>query len=615
MEGFRNFVKGPLGKGLLVLFTIPFAVIGIESYFTGSSAKNVSQVVNGDVISTDELDTQIKALREGYLQQVQGDASLLNEEFIKKAALNNLTLRRLLIQQTEKLGIILSQAQVEQMLTQVPSFQEDGVFSPTKYEAYLKHINSNNQEFVNGVRQDRAIEVLINSLNMSLLNPHDMQQRLNLLTEQRHVYLASIPFSEYIKDVTVSQSEIESYYQQHKNQFVQLPKVKVEYLLLPAAHGKTDVNVSDAELQQAYQQYQQSLPKTIKHILITTETRNDAEAKKRADEAYAKIQAGSSFNQIASEYSEDIDSKDKGGVIANYTEGAFPESFDKAVKSVTVGQVSAPIKTDFGYHLILAEQATPASLESVKAQLVAQVQKQKSENAQIELVNRLNELAVSSDSLETIKQEVQGSTIEVADDITPKSKHPILSQTAVKQRLFGEDVKKGDRHVSGNIQLANGDQVWVKVTQYTPAGIPELAQITEQVKQKVIYEKAMQMAKAKVQTTLDAFKDKPAQEVLASGGIKFEDAGLWERGKHLPEVQQLAFSLTPPKEGHWTIGTTSLDQELLIVAIGSVKSRSTQLSAEQQQQLQAGYTQMRANQELNDYTEYLKSKATIKQGH
>lgn len=610
MEGFRSFVKGPLGKALLVLFTIPFAVIGVESYFTGSSSQNVSQMVNGEPISKDELDAQIKAIRANYLQQVGGDESLLNQDVIEKTALNNLILRRLIVQQTNKLGIMLSQAQIEQLLTTIAGFQENGVFSPAKYEAYLKGNKLTSQEFVNSVRQDRAIEMLLTSLGMSLINQHDIQQVSNLANEQRQVYVASVPFAEYLSQVTATDGEIQSYYEQHKNQFVQLPKVNVEYLHLPTELVKVEADVTDADIQQAYQQYQQNLPKTVRHILITTDARSEDEAKKRADEAYAKLQAGSTFAQVATEYSEDIESKAKGGLITGYAQGQFSDSFDQAVKNVTIGQTSAPVKTNFGYHIIAVDSQQPATLESMKEQLTAQVKKQKSETAFVELVNRLNESVVSADSLEVIQQEVKSATIEKVTDISPKNKHPILGQLAVKNRLFGADVKQGDRHVSGNIALANGDQVWVKVTQYSPAGVPALEQVREQVKAKVLEEKAMQMAKAKIQPVLDGFKSKPAQEVLAQSSIKFENAGVWGRERQFP-VGQVALSLAPPQAGHWSVGTTIFDNELLVVAVADVKHEMSQNVALQGQYAQQ-YMQTRVNQEINDYTHYLKSIAKIK---
>lgn len=610
MEGFRSFVKGPLGKALLVLFTIPFAVIGVESYFTGSNSQNVSQMVNGEPISKDELDAQIKAIRANYLQQVGGDESLLNQDVIEKTALNNLILRRLIVQQTNKLGIMLSQAQIEQLLTTIAGFQENGVFSPAKYEAYLKANHLTSQEFVNSVRQDRAIEMLLTSLGMSLINQHDIQQVNNLANEQRQVYVASVPFAEYLNQVTATDGEIQSYYEQHKNQFVQLPKVNVEYLHLPVGLVKVEADVTDADIQQAYQQYQQNLPKTVRHILITTDARSEDEAKKRADEAYAKLQAGSTFAQVATEYSEDIESKAKGGLITGYAQGQFSDSFDQAVKNVTIGQTSAPVKTNFGYHIIAVDSQQPATLESMKEQLTAQVKKQKSETAFVELVNRLNESVVSTDSLEVIQQEVKSATIEKVTDISPKNKHPILGQLAVKNRLFGADVKQGDRHVSGNIALANGDQVWVKVTQYSPAGVPALEQVREQVKAKVLEEKAMQMAKAKIQPVLDGFKSKPAQEVLAQSSIKFENAGVWGRERQFP-VGQVALSLAPPQAGHWSVGTTIFDNELLVVAVADVKHEMSQNVALQGQYAQQ-YMQTRVNQEINDYTHYLKSIAKIK---
>lgn len=112
MEGFRNFVKSWWGKSLLVLFSVPFVFLGIESSFTGSSAPtDGSRVVNGVLISKEEIDAEVNALKQTYLQipYVNGDESLLNIELIEKTAIDNLVSRQLLLQQARELGISLNE--------------------------------------------------------------------------------------------------------------------------------------------------------------------------------------------------------------------------------------------------------------------------------------------------------------------------------------------------------------------------------------------------------------------------------------------------------------------------------------------------------------------------
>ena len=141
MESFRKLIKGWLGIALLVLFLAPLALVGIEGYFSGSKKTDVAKTVNGQDIANKDLDDLVKAYQQQYLQYVQGDASLLNMDAIRNNALDTLIARQLLLQQAQKLGLTLSDAQFVTMLSQVPEFQVNGKFSDQAFGNYLRSNN------------------------------------------------------------------------------------------------------------------------------------------------------------------------------------------------------------------------------------------------------------------------------------------------------------------------------------------------------------------------------------------------------------------------------------------------------------------------------------------
>lgn len=622
MESFRKVIKGWLGKALLILFLTPLALVGIEGYFSGGKSEDSAKVVNGQDISKKELEALTKTFKEQYLAYANGDETLLNQSFIQNKAMDTLIARSLLLQQAEKLGISLSDAQIEQMVAQQPSFQENGKFSETLYANYLRSVNMTNEALVANLRQDHALKMLTTTFtDYALVSKLDIEQIANLQTEQRTLHLASIKLDEYKKNIKVSPQEVSAYYEKHKNAFKQVASVDVDYVVLtPANVAPTNTPVTDAELQQAYATFvetqQKNIKPLVKHILIAVDTRSDTEAKKLADEVAAKIKAGMSFAQAATQYSDDTESKTKGGVIAAYEKGVFGDTFDQAVASLKSAQVSAPIKTQYGYHLIETEVASvklPA-FETEKPRLLAELQKNKSANAFSDTVNRLNEMVVGNDALDVVAQEVKGVTVQSVKAMTLSSQHPILSDANVKVKLFNDDVKNGDRNASSNIQLTNGDTVWIKVRDYHAAGVQSLAEATPRVTAKLIEQKASDAAKAKIQTALNNFKSQPATTAMAQSNIRFESAGVFTRSQGLKrEVERVAFSLATPKEGMWSVGTTSLPDELVVVAVSNInKTTANALTDAQLNELAKLYQQLRAQQELDDYTEYLKSHAKIK---
>ncbi|MBK5648978.1 MAG: peptidylprolyl isomerase, partial [Acinetobacter sp.] len=168
---------------------------------------------------------------------------------------------------------------------------------------------------------------------------------------------------------------------------------------------------------------------------------------------------------------------------------------------------------------------------------------------------------------------------------------------------------------SSNIQLANGDSIWIKVRNYHAAGIKPLDQATADVKAKVIEAKAYKAAQAKIATILADFKTQPAAQVVAKSQVTFENAGTFARSQGLKRaIERAAFSIpAPSKDGLWSATTAKLPNELVIVAVSNVNSSvASTLPAEQLQELNKLYQQFRGQQVLEDYTEYLKSQAKIK---
>ena len=621
MESFRKVIKGWLGKVLLILFLTPLALVGIEGYFSGGS-KDTATTVNGTDISKKEVEQLTSSLKEQYLAYANGDETLLNQNFINNKALDTLISRQLLLQQADKLGISLSDQQLVHMIQQQPSFQQNGQFSEALFSNYLKSIGMTNRDFIENLRKDHALKMLSSTfMDYALVSKMDIKQIADLQTEQRTLQLASIKLDDYKRGIKVTDAEVAAYYKKHSSMFKQVTSVDVDYVVLSPANVKgTSTEVSDAEIQQAYNEFvqkeQQAAQPAVKHILITVDGRTEAEAKKLVEEVAAKIKAGTSFADAATQYSEDPASKAKGGEIAVYQKGVFGDAFDQTVASLKAGQVSAPVKTDYGYHLIetTSTAVQVPSLETEKARLAEEILKTKNANVFSDTINRINDMVVSSDALDVISQEVKDAKIQSVSGLTLSSIHPVLSDANVKVKLFNDDVKNGERNVSSNIQLANGDVIWVKVRNYHPAGVQTLAEAKAKVTAKLIEQKAVEVAKAKIQNTLKEFKSKPAASVNKTG-LNFVAAGTFTRadGMLKREIQRAAFSLVAPKEGFWSVTTANLPNELVVVAVTNVnKTTSSALTDDQLAELSKLYQQLRGQQEFDDYTRYLKEQAKIK---
>lgn len=623
MESFRTLIKGWLGKVLLVLFLTPLALVGIEGYFSGGNRADVARDVNGEPIAKKDVEKLTQQHRGQYLSLVGGDETLLNDAFIEKSALDFLTNNALLKQQSEKLGIQLSDAQIEQMLTQQPVFQENGQFSQKLFENYLRTNGLNRATLVANIRDSQAVQLLSSTVvETAFVSKTDVQQIMNLQTQQRHVHVARMDLTPFMQKITASAAQLKTHYDANQQAFTQPAQVDVQYVVLSAQDFQSNsVTVTDAELQAAYDQFvsaqQSNAERSVRHILITATDRTDAEAEKRAQEVYSKLKAGETFANLAQQYSEDDESKANGGALDGYETGIYSDEFDAAVLKLKANEYSAPVKTQFGYHIIAVDQLKQAAIpifETEKPRLQAELQQTKTANFYTDSVNTLNELVISSDSLDVIAQEVKTAKVITTKGFGLITADPVLSQPVVKAKLFSKDVANGDRNASSAITLSNGDTLWFKVLNYHAQGVPPLVDIQDKVKAHYVKYQAAEKAKASLKEMMAAFKQQPASAVLAKHtGLNFVDQGVYARSQGLPaKIERAAFSVLKPKADHWSVATTTMANELIVVAVSEVIDGGVPVTDADQAEMKKLYEQARAQQELEDYTRYLNSQAKIK---
>lgn len=622
MEAFRRLIRGWLGKVLLVIFLIPFALVGIEGYFSGNSNDETAIQVNKGKISQTALNTAIENQRKQLLEQVQGDESRLDDTVIKKSVTNNLVYRALLLDQAKKLGFELSDQQIGQLIRQEPSFQENGKYSDALFQAYLRNSGTSLSQLLNDVREQVAIQQLAGGINdTGLASKLDIDRLAILQTEKRNVHVASLPLSGFAADTQISAKQVSDYYNKNKAQLGLPESVDVDYVLLDNNTLASQIQVTEADIQAQYKAMQTKSAGTeerhVQHILIEVNDKTpEAAAKQQIEKIAARIKAGEDFGKVASEVSQDPGSASSNGDLGFLSKGTFPGAFDDTAFSLPVNQVSAPVRSDVGYHLIKVSEIkkdTVASLESLRPQLTAQAQQTKLDELYSETVNSLNDMAVDTDNLQELAK-AQKLIISSAKNVTKQYAAEPLSNAAVKPALFNEDVVHGDRKISTGIEIAPGKTIWVKVNNYHAARPQTLAEATPQIKQTLQAMAQRAKAEAKAKAIIEALKKKTPAQVQQENNITLQSIGEITRMSGAPlALERAAFAVAKPKAGQWSAGYYVQDDNLMIVAVSSVTAGDpATVNPQQRQQLTTTMATLRGQQELADYVQYLKSKAKIK---
>lgn len=623
MEAFRTLIRGWLGKVLLVLFLTPLALVGIEGYFAGGN-EEVAIQVNDQEITKAELDNWIKSQKDQYLQGVGGDETLLNNEVIEAQVYDAAIVRALLIQQAEKLGLTLSDEQLGALLRQQQAFQQDGQFSQQLLDNYLANSRSTINQLLTNFRQQTALSLITQSLiSTSLHSAKDTENLIKLISQERTTHLAEIPLANFAQDFVASNAAVKTYYDKNIADYNRPANLDVQYVVLDKSDFANRAEVTEQDLQQAYQVYSANLAKDadreISHILITTDNRSDEEAAKLAQNIQAELKSGETFAALVQKYSEDPVSKEANGQVEGYSVGAFGDAFDQAVLALKQnGQTSAPIKTEFGYHIIRLDQlsgVTVPAFASVRDKLMSDAKTKKVENMYQDAIGQANETALETDSLEAIAEQYKVS-IQTLRNVQANNNDIILSDAQVKQKLFSEQIAEGDRNVSTATSTADGKTVWFKVSDYRAERPLTLEEAKANIQTRLKRAEQVKQAEASVKQLLADFKTKPAKDALASSKLSFTNLGPVPRYSALlpHDLEKVAYSVpAPTKEGFWSAKTANAGEFLFVVAVSDVGQNPAFTLTDEQKAQVVNRFDPRGQNELNDYIEYLRSQAKVDQ--
>ena len=493
MEKMREFMQSWLGKLVLVLVLVPMAFLGVQT-FQGGSGISVNDVVKvGDsAISLNEYETEIT----NYKQQLRSrnvDESLINETVLADEVLQNLVDRALLENQSRFLGMTVSDDTIKRLLQQDPTFHDvNGQFSNDIFTAYLQNRGMNTQMLFDIFRTQLSLRQLTRSLLGTAIYPNGQISRLlDIQMQSREIWLQRFNWQDYADKVAVSDAEIEQYYNANKDKLVKSATVDLAYLVLTPAAIKVDEPTQE-ELQLHYQSYLKDSGVNAKDLAQILLTGDDAQTK--ANDIKAKLDAGESFEALAKTHSQDP-TGENGGHIGAFNPAVFGEdakAVETAIADLEVGQVSAPIKTGFGYQIFkVVKKADVPTLESVKEELTAQIKAHKHQAAFEEMVAKIDGLAVDGMGIGDIAQ-ATNLKVEHIKGYSQENNQSVLAVPSVIKVAFDEDILD-NQSVSANIALSD-KTVWVQPSNYQSAKTLALKEAAQSVKEKVVQQKAIKLA-------------------------------------------------------------------------------------------------------------------------
>lgn len=624
MQAFRDLVRGWLGKALLALLMVPFAIVGIESYFVGGKAAPAA-TINDDEISQNELDRSVDQQRQRILASMgeNPDASRIDLPVLRQEVLKSLIDRAVLSQQAKKAGFLIDDATIARLIQETPAFQENGVFSQSRYEQMLRNIGEDVINFPAKAKKEIAVSQLASGITQtSFVSAKELDALSALDNQKRDIHVAMVTAAPYLASVQVSDDEINKYYKANTAKYTSDEKVSVDYLVLGAELFTDKVLLTDADVDARYAEKLKALEsneqRRASHILINIDDKTkDADALAKVKGIEKRIQAGEDFGSLAKEFSQDQGSATNNGDLGFASKGMFVPEFEKTLYGLKVNEVSAPVKTQFGYHIIklLEIQKAPVpTMAEIRPSLEADVRDAKSEELYAEAVEKMDALAYeSSDLKEGAKQYTM--TLQTSPLFSKNGGEGLAGNRKVVQAAFSDELLKEGKNSSA-LALDDKHSVWIHVNKHEPSRVKPLAEVAADIKSALQLDKASALAKAQADAITKAINSgKSAVEVAASYKVQWQDYAATARTAPAPtmDLLKVAFRLPNPKANTWTAESAAIAKDYAVVALSKIDLGASTLTDDQKKQFMASLATSRGQQELQDYVVYLRASAKIKE--
>lgn len=571
---FAGLILGPL----IVLF----GLWGINDYFGSRNETWVARITLSPGwfgtsigakykdISSDEYRRRLESERQNERQRLgdRFDQTTFDSVPNKHKVADMMVMRELLLAAAQADGMAISGRQLVEAIGSDPMFQVDGKFDPTRYQQTLPLLNPpmTAAQFEASRREDLLVQSLAKEITFSgIASAKEIDDALRLEGQKRDVRYVALPVP--VDGPAPDEAAISAWYKAHQNDYRTQEQVAIEYLELDAATLPAPPAIDDATLRQRYDdqkdRYVEPEQRQASHILLNVPA-NATPAQEKAVQARAAAlaakarAAGADFAALAKAESDDIGSKNAGGDLGWLSEKAIDQkAFATALFALKPGQVSDPVRTAEGWHVILLRQVRAGNripFEQVRAQLLDEATKEAREKDFSDRSGKLVDLTLKDPTTLATAAKELGMTVSKTPLFTRAGGPGIASNPAVIKAAFSASLIDSGEN-SDEIDLDRKDHqhmVVIRVAEHRPVKTLPLAQVRDRVIADIQADRRAKAARTVADTMLARASKGEKLEALASSiGTGVQTLIGMERNQTLPskDVVDAVFRMPHPQDG------------------------------------------------------------------
>ena len=530
LSAIREKATGWIAWIIVILISIPFALWGVNSYFEGAT-QIVIAVANG--VEIEQSDYQ-RALAQKQRQLVQLAGRDLGTEYLdspvfKRQVVDSMIDEALAREFSRDRGFRISDNQLNRFIRTTEAFHTNGQFDNERYERLIGNAGLSVQGFQAQQRQQLTTDQMRISLaETAFVSRTELNYALKLLNQKRSAVYAILLLEHFLEGVKITDEDISNEFDAKRAVYFEPPQARVAYVELSVARLAAAIKIDDSAVKKHYddapRRYSKPGSRSASHILLPLVPGAAAEEAVRAKAArlVSEARGGADFAELARTYSKDAGSATRGGDLGVIQKGAMVPPFEKAVFALSAGEISEPVKTEFGYHVIKVTRVSKTEaipFEEVREDIATALRRRGGEAEFVQLAEQLGNIAFEQpDSLEPLTDQL-GLAIQTSDWFSGAMGTGIAANPKVRKAAFSDEVLV-DGLNSGVIEIDPDTLIVFRKLEHRERRPMLLEEVSDQIKTTLENRQAMLALEQAGNAILTALTDgTPWAELLGRYGL------------------------------------------------------------------------------------------------
>ena len=559
LQFIRDNATGWIAWGIVILICIPFALWGIHQYVTPQGSVAVAAVDGTEIGHYDFQRSYARRRQELQATFGPGFAGMFDDDRLRREVLERMIDSEVVVNSGVTAGMRVGDGLLARSIQSQDAFRSGDAFSQGLYEGWLRAQGYSPGGFEENFRRSVLEQQIVLGISGSdFVSENELRDAVRIRLQKRTFSQLTLPAAGF-ETPEPADSGIAAHFERHRAEYFAPERLRLRYLEVSMSAIADGVKADDEELRALFDAERGSFltpeKREVSHILVSVESGAVEEARARAAGFRERIVAGESFEDVAKEHSDDPGSASTGGALGFIEHGIMDPAFEEAAFALAPDEVSEPVRSNFGWHLIKVtsvQEARETTFEEVRDEVLAQYRLREAERIYVEHVETLaNVVYEHPESLEPAARELELPIRETGYVTRGGGGDPddlIASQPAVVAAAFSSDVL-GEGNNSEPIEFEPGHIVVVRAFDHEPRRSLELDEAREEVIDALRAQAVRTAVTARGRELLASLRGgRSPGEVAAEAGVewnRFEDVGRFD-GEVSEQLLDVVFRMLRP---------------------------------------------------------------------